>query len=401
MAAMVACCERRGLDETSVEDLLRLSGVSRSTFYDLFDDKVDCFRAAEEEVVGMAIAAIAERLGSDGDALERARSALDGFVELVVAQPAAARMCLVDGYAAGPEATVAVDAAVERVVALGVAVLEQTPGHWALPEGLVRGIVGGFYKVIYDLLQAHRENELAALLPQLWDWALSFPPPPRELRRPGRSSAAPAPGAAPFAAYSTEQRIIRGFAATVAAKGFSATTISDVCAAASISPTTFYEYFDSKGDALWAALDSSGAQLMSAVLPAIRRVADWRVAVRVGFEEMCAYFAAEPDFATLRLIGVFAAGPEAIAQRDRIGHEVVEALIHGDEISDLVAEATTGAILAILSEGVRAGDDKALLRLAPTLAYLTLSPFVGADEACDVATGRGRSIASRSRSGLG
>ena len=330
-------------------------------------------------------------------------SALDRFVELVVAQPAAARMCLVEGYAAGPEATVAVDDAVERVVTLGVSVLEQTPGHWALPEGLVRGIVGGFYKVIYELLQAHRENELAALLPQLWDWALSFPPPPRELRRPGRrSSVAPVPGAAPFAAYSNEQKIIRGFAAAVAANGFPATTIADVCASASISPTTFYEYFDSKADALGAALDSSGAQLMAAVLPAVRRVTDWRVAVRVGFEEICAYFAAEPDFANLRLIGAFAAGPEAIAQRDRIGHEIVEALIHGDiEISSLVAEATTGAILAILSAGVRAGDGKALLGLAPTLTYLTLSPFVGAEEACEVATGRGRSAASRSRSGLG
>jgi hypothetical protein len=50
---------------------------------------------------------------------------------------------------------------------------------------------------------------------------------------------APIPTAPPFASYSAEQRIIRGFAVAVAVKGYPATTIADI-AAASISQTTFY-----------------------------------------------------------------------------------------------------------------------------------------------------------------
>ena len=222
----------------------------------------------------------------------------------------------------------------------------------------MRGIVGGFYKVVYEHLQAHREAELVALIPQLWDWALSFPPPPRPLRRPGRHSPAGAvPGTPPFAVYSTEQRIVRGLAATVAAKGYPAATIAEVCANASISPTTFYEYFDDKADALRAALASSGAQLMAAVMPPVRRTKDWRVAVRVGFEEIAAFFAAEPDFAALRTVEVLGAGPEATTQRDLVGQENRHRLLNtGDvEISDLTAEATVGAILAIISESVRSG----------------------------------------------
>src|ERR1700753_2803987 len=75
-AALVASCDEKGYDATSVEDLLRTSGVSRATFYEQFDDKLDCFRAAQEEMIGAAIAAVADELGGEGDAVQRPRAAL-------------------------------------------------------------------------------------------------------------------------------------------------------------------------------------------------------------------------------------------------------------------------------------------------------------------------------------
>jgi len=100
-AAIVASCEEKGFDATSVEDLLRTSGVSRATFYEQFDDKLDCFRAAEDEMVAAAISAVADEFGGEGDAIRRPRAALEAFIRLIVAQPAAARMCLVESYARG------------------------------------------------------------------------------------------------------------------------------------------------------------------------------------------------------------------------------------------------------------------------------------------------------------
>ena len=101
-AAMVACCERKGFEQTSVADLLTLSGVSRTTFYELFDDKLGCFRAAEEEVVGAATGAIAARLRQRGRRAGAGPLGPRVFVDLVVDQPAAARMCLVEGYGPSP-----------------------------------------------------------------------------------------------------------------------------------------------------------------------------------------------------------------------------------------------------------------------------------------------------------
>jgi AcrR family transcriptional regulator len=396
-AALVANCESKGYEATSVEDLLRVSGVSRATFYEQFDDKLACFRAAQEEMVSAGVDAVAGQLASDSDPDIRPRAALEAFVGLVVAQPAASRMCLVESYAAGAVGIDRIKAAVDAVIALVRDAAERMSDRAAMPAELLRGIIGGLFQVIYGRLREGREAELPDLVPGLWEWAMSFPPPPRPLRRPGRLIVSrPIPSAPPFASYSAEQRIIRGFATAVAAKGYPATTIADIAAAASISQTTFYEHFDGKGEALRAALDSSGAQVLAAVAPAIRRAKGWKVAVRVGFEELCGFLASEPAFAGLRCVDVYGAGPEALAIRDLAGAQLVADLAgpayeHGLTASRLELEASAGAIYAVLFEGVRSGHTADLPRLAPFLTYFALAPFVGAEEASDVANGRGRS----------
>lgn len=394
-AAIVASCEARGYDATSVEDLLRASGVSRATFYELFDDKLDCFRAAEDELVAAAISAVADELGGEGDGA-RPRAALEAFIRVLVAQPAAARMCMVESYAAGETGISPVRRAIDWIILLGRDAVEQMPGREGMPPELLRGIIGGIYQVIYSRLLERREAELPDLVPGLWEWAMSFPSPPRPLRRPGRLIVArPISPAPPFASYSPEQRILRGFAAAVAQKGYPATTIADIAAAASISQTTFYEHFEGKEDALKAALDSSGAQLLAAIMPAVRRADDWRIAMRICFEEMCGFLASEPAFASLRTVDIYGAGPAAIASRDEIGRQIVGALLEpatraGVEATDLMIEASTGAVYGVMFEGVWKGKTADLPRLAPFLTYFALAPFIGAEDALDVATGRGR-----------
>jgi AcrR family transcriptional regulator len=396
LAAMVASCARKDYEGTSVEDLLRAAGVSRATFYEQFDDKLDCFRAAENEIVAGGIAAIAEQLGGGREAADRPRAALAAFVRVIVAQPAAARLCLIESYATGEAGMEPLRRAIDWAVLLARDAAEQLPERAGMPRELLRGIVAGIYQVVYARLRDQREGELPELVPEIWDWAMSFPAPPEPLRRPGRLTVArPIAGAPPFASFSPEQRIIRGFAAAVAKKGYPATTIADIAAAASISQTTFYEHFEGKADALAAALDSSGAQLIAAVMPAVRRADDWRTAVRIGFEEICGFFAAEPDFASLRMVDVYGAGPEAIATRDATGREIVSTLLRppvegAREPSDLVIEATVGAILGVFFEEIRSGKSADLPRLSPVLTYFSLAPLIGAAAACDVATSRRR-----------
>ena len=59
--AMVAAVAEKGYEATTVADLVKLSGVSRSAFYRHYDDKQACFLAAVEAMVEPAL----RRIGGD------------------------------------------------------------------------------------------------------------------------------------------------------------------------------------------------------------------------------------------------------------------------------------------------------------------------------------------------
>ena len=101
--AMVASVATKGYRATTLADLAEISGVSTRTFYDLFGDKRACFLATLEAVIGAAVG-VAAGVAADeglGGWEERARAGSRTFAELIVAQPAAARVCLVEAFAAG------------------------------------------------------------------------------------------------------------------------------------------------------------------------------------------------------------------------------------------------------------------------------------------------------------
>jgi AcrR family transcriptional regulator len=393
--AMVACCETAGYEATSVADLLRVSGVSRGTFYEHFDDKLSCFEATTRRIVGDVMVAVTHLLEGEGDAGSRGRAALSGFVDLIVAQPAAARLCFVYAYAAGERGVAPVEETVDAFVALGRRIFDEIPGREGLPEDLARAIIGGFYRVVYERLQGGRERELTGLVPGLWDWAMSYEAPPEALTPPARRRIAPGGGPPAFARVDPEQRIIRAFAAAVARKGYEATTIADVAAAGRVSQSTFYEYFADKDDVMAAALDSSGAQMLGATLPAARRAPDWAHAVRLAAGASLGFLAAEADFALLRIIAAYAAGPKAIAQRDASGTEMLQGIIGPvfdelPEVQPLQLEAMIGAINGILYTQVRAEGPDGLPAVAPLVTYVSLAPYLGAQRACQIANGDGR-----------
>ncbi len=393
---MVASCAERGYEASSVADLLELSGISSKTFYQHFKDKQDCFRAAVEEVVEGTLMLIGSRLDQGESTEQRARSAFEAFVKLVVAQPAAARMVLLESYAAGEPGVAPVRRAFEEIAELGRGAFDQIPGHEGTPLELARAIVGGFYQVVFNRLQSGREGELPELVPELWDWAMNYEPPPQPLRPVRRRrTIREVPRMPPFAALSREQQIIRGFAAAVAEHGYGNTTIATIAATASISQHSFYEYFEGKADALEAALDSSGAQMIAASLPAARRADSWRSAVRIALGASCDFLATEPAFARLRAVEVYAAGPEGIAARDRSGTDLLGVLLgpayeDAPEVPEIVAEAILGAVYGVLYEQVRGKGPESLPEIAPLVTYLALAPFLGAAEACAVANGDGQ-----------
>jgi AcrR family transcriptional regulator len=132
----VAVVAAKGYAKSSVGKVIALAGVSRTTFYKYFADKRALFLATAEALLAGVVAVT--RAGSGATWEARAEHGMRGFVELVVAQPDAARLCLVESHAAGSEATALVDAAAERFTEMALAVSEEPPAQRGMPRGSPR-----------------------------------------------------------------------------------------------------------------------------------------------------------------------------------------------------------------------------------------------------------------------
>jgi AcrR family transcriptional regulator len=387
--AMVASVATRGYAATRVTDLIKLSGVSRRSFYDLFPDKEACFRAVVRELVTKSMPLTGELDGDDG---ERARRRFQALGEFVITQPAAARLCLIEAYAAGPEALEPLEEArvtVERRMQAGSA---DSPQRAGMPPEMISALLGAAVEVVRTRLREGREKELVELGPGLVHFLLSYEAPPLPLRLATRP---PAPAPETIAGHDHAERALRAFAVVVAERGYANATIDQVVKRASMSPTTFYANFEGKQDALRAAIDSAGAQIAAAVVPAFRRQPDWPSAVRAAFGALLNLLASRPALAHLWMVDVHAAGPEALERRDA-ALRPLEAILEGarqrsPQVPAVALEAIFGGIYWLANRQVRENGPEGLPALAPLCSYLALAPFIGAERACAAANGDGRS----------
>ncbi len=389
-AAMVATVAEKGYEAATVADLVRLSGVSRSAFYRHFEDKQSCFLAAVEAIVDPMLS----RLRVDETApsgAERARQAFETVVKAIVEQPAAAKMCVVEIYAAGPEGAALLDRMMESSTDVAAALLEQVPGREGLPRELVRSLVGGIQKVIHKRLYRGQEEELLDLIPQLWNWIFCYPAPPGPLKARRRRAVKARSFEERQKLATPPERLLRALAAVVAEKGYPETTVAEVVERASTSQRTFYEHFKNKEDAIVAALDSGSAHMLAAALPAFRRAPDWPHAVHDTQEAMFRWGAEEPEYARMGGKEMYAAGKRALDQREMVTEGFEALLAPGYELKPetppIAAEAIGGALYSLLYDHVNKKGPETLPDLVPTLVYVTLAPFLEAEEAYEVAVG--------------
>ena len=391
--ALVAQVAEKGYEATTVADLVDLSGVSRSAFYKQFGDKQECFLAAIEAVIEPALESVSEALAPEGKPPSDpaiARKAFEGLIEGIASQPAAATMCVVEVYAGGSKAVEILDRATDSLEKVTRLVLEGM-GREEMPSEIARALIGGVQKVIHKRLYQGKPEELADLAPQLWEWLFLYPPPPGPLRGPRRRVLRPLPFEERQAASNPPERLLRALAAVVAEKGYPETTITDVIERAGTSYRAFYECFESKEDAIVAALDVGSLQMLAAALPAFRRASDWADAVRGTQEAMFLYGVQEPEYARLGAVEMYAAGTKALEQREKVTEQMEALLASGYEIAPdippITSEAIGGALYALFYDHVKQKGPERLAELVPWAVYVTLTPFIGGDEAYAVATG--------------
>jgi AcrR family transcriptional regulator len=387
-AAMVATVAEKGYEATTVADLVQLSGVSRSAFYRHFTDKEECFLTAAEALIQPTVD-VMEHAQQSSSGEERTREALEAFLELIAAQPAASKMCFVEIYGAGPEGVTVVEHTLDTFEKLATGLFEGIPGREEMPAQMIRAMIGGLQKVVHKRLYRDEEGELVDLAPQIWKWWLSYPPPPGPMRTPRRRTQQARPFEERQAVANPAERVLRALAAVVAEKGYPATTVAEVVDRASTSQRTFYEHFANKEDALLAALDSGSAQMLATVLPAFRRAPSWEESVKGAYEAMFGFGTEEPEYTLLGAVEMYAAGKRALQTRDTIMEGLEALLAPGYELAPetpkVAAEAIGGAIYSLLNDQVKAKGPESMPEMVPMATYMTLAPFLGADDAFELA----------------
>lgn len=166
LAAVVRVTVAKGYESTTVADILGEAGVGRETFYELFDDKLDCMLAAHKLLVDAVEERVREVYALEGPWPQRMRSALAATLDWFAADPEVARFTLVELSAIGPAFRTIFKAEFARAVALFQEGLEEGGVEPQLPQATELA-VGAILARIYEETVLERVAELPRLLPDL------------------------------------------------------------------------------------------------------------------------------------------------------------------------------------------------------------------------------------------
>jgi len=166
LAAVVRVTAANGYEATSVADILEEAGVGRESFYELFEDKKDCLLAARQLLVDDLAATVSAAYRGPGPWVDRLRNGLAAMLDWFAADPAAARVVVVELAAVGAASRSLFQADFNRFTKLlddGFEEEEPVPG---LPQATTLAVGAALARVFESVVRG-RTAQLPSLLPGL------------------------------------------------------------------------------------------------------------------------------------------------------------------------------------------------------------------------------------------
>jgi AcrR family transcriptional regulator len=164
LEATMRVAATKGYAPMTIADLTGEAGVSRSTFYELFADKEDCFLAAYDDAFDRLVRWVTTAYEAEDRWPDRARAGLRALLEALASEPEQARLALVEVTTAGPAAQRRYRAAVQRLTPFFDDGRDFVPGGRRLPANTARMAAGSVVGLITDELLAGRAEQLPDLL---------------------------------------------------------------------------------------------------------------------------------------------------------------------------------------------------------------------------------------------
>lgn len=152
IAAMIDVVSERGRANATVAHVVARSGVSRRTFYEVFEDFEDCFLAALDH----SIARASEYVLGDYDPAKKWRNrigvALVGLLEFLEDEPAMGRLCVIETLGAGRRVNERRSRVLDALIGAIDEGRSESRSAAALPPLTSEGVVGGILSVLHARL---------------------------------------------------------------------------------------------------------------------------------------------------------------------------------------------------------------------------------------------------------
>jgi len=400
--AMVEAVARHGYAGTTLRELVALAGVSKTTFYDHFESKEECFLATFDAIIAETARRAGAAYRGSGGFREGMTAGLSSFMDLVVEDQSAASLAVVESLTLGMAGVAHRERASEIFEAAVRKSFEASPGKPRISPVTVCGIVNGVNGVVYRRLRSGRAEELPGLVDTLIEWALTHtrPDTPAVQEAVAAAEAPTAIDPARFAdpekpdwedppdsrlsrtTLSQRQRIVRAAARVVVEDGYGALSIPAISAAAGTSNQTFYQHFSGKRDAFLAAFEIVAGDVLGFARTAFKEAEDGPAAIGIGIRALTERIASHRIFARLAFFELPTAGPVALDRSDAIMDRMTAYLSPGKApsgiggpVTETVREAIGSGIWAVIQREIANDRVDSLPDLAPEITRLALAPL--------------------------
>ncbi len=417
---MIELAAERGYREVTVAGVSSRAGVSSATFYEQFENKEACLISAHRESAGRVLTATRAALTDLQRAGDRTPGALRAAIETLMmtiqSEPDAARVLFIEGLSGAPQLRDASLRVLDRMESGTEAAIDSVTSDEGPVDLPAIAIVGAVRNIVSRRLRMHGEDRLLKIVDPLAEWITSYRLPPgstrwtTQPRSTGAGQVAAAIGSQAYEPFgrrrlprgrhgltpgqvirSQRTRIIAATAEVTMEKGYAATTVADIVAAAGVAKDAFYEHFQDKEHAFLEAQQHPTQFILDRCAEAYFQVPDWPHRLWNHLETLVRMIIENPAISHLRLVECYAAGPAAVQRAEEITRAFNIFLEEGYAYAGgarqrphLFSEAITGAIFEFIRNYTASGEPWRLIGLIPQLTYLGLAPFVGAAEAIEL-----------------
>ena len=397
--AIVAAVAEHGYQQVTIKQIVALAGVSLTAFYKHFESKETLFLETFDLIVSMASERIGRAYRSQDDWKAQMRASFQAYAEIIEDEPAASRLVLIDSLAAGERAVARRERASETFETMLTQSYARAPEPAPLTPLSVQMVIAGIRHIAYRRLLGGTPERLAEHTDDLLAFALAYHAPniepPRRAAHPKRSrKPETTPPETADQRPDGRQRILDAIVSIANKDGYAALSMPLIAKQAGTSNATFYEHFPDKQAAFLTAFWETTTRGITPSVQAFTAAETWPAAVHASITALLEQVAADETFARMAFFSILTAGRAGIDTANQALDQfaTIFAPAHKQQpaIPATTSQALVGGLWATIAHELAHGRANQLPELAPELTYIVLTPFLGAQEAAEVAGGWAR-----------